>query len=137
MARVAIELLLNIAARRGDAYQLGRRHLHKRRLEWRPNKTRRPTGKSLSVPVMKEIQVAIDAMPAKRETLTFLTTDYGRSFASAAAFGNKFAIGAKMRGSAPFSAMTAAPDLIARMVCAKRRVDDSPKPDARRPRSWR
>jgi integrase/recombinase XerD len=91
MARVAIELLLNIAARRGDAYQLGRQHLHKGRLEWRPNKTRRTTGKSLSVPVMKEFQVAIDSMPAKRETLTFLTTDYGRSFASAAAFGNKFA----------------------------------------------
>jgi integrase/recombinase XerD len=91
VARVAIELLLNIAARRGDAYMLGKQHLRNGSLIWRPSKTRRSTGKLLTVPITPELQVALDAMPAKHDTLTFLTTDHGKPFASAAAFGNKFA----------------------------------------------
>jgi integrase len=91
VARLAIELLLNIAARRGDAYKLGRPHLKGGRLVWRPNKTRRSTGKLLSVPITADLQAALDAMPTNEDTLTFLTTDYGKPFASAAAFGNKFA----------------------------------------------
>jgi integrase/recombinase XerD len=39
---------------------------------------------------MPAFQAALDAMPAS-DSLTFLTTDYGKPFASAAAFGNKFA----------------------------------------------
>jgi integrase len=90
MARLALELLLNIAARRGDAYLLGRQHnKRKGRLEWRPSKTRSTTGKLLSVPTTVELQAALHATPTNG--LTFLTTDYGKSFASAAAFGNKFA----------------------------------------------
>jgi integrase/recombinase XerD len=91
VARVAIELLLNIAARRGDAYMLGRQHLRNGRLVWRPNKTRRTTGKLLSLPITTELRAALTAMPANEDSLTFLTTDNGKPFASAAAFGNKFA----------------------------------------------
>jgi len=96
MARVALELMLNIAARRTDTYQIGRPHMafnpeiQGNVLTWRPQKTARSTGKVLSIPVLPFLQEALDAMP-KGSTLTFLTNDYGKPFASAAAFGNKFA----------------------------------------------
>lgn len=90
MARLALELMLNIAARRHDAHQIGRQHLRNGRLSWRPSKTAQSTGKVLTIPVLPELQAALDAMPHS-DALTFLLTDYGRPFASAAAFGNKFA----------------------------------------------
>jgi integrase/recombinase XerD len=96
IARLALELMLNIAARREDAHKIGRPHLsfnaeHQINiLTWRPQKTARTTGKVLSIPVLPFLQEALDAMP-RSDVLTFLTNDYGRPFASAAAFGNKFA----------------------------------------------
>jgi integrase/recombinase XerD len=64
-------------------------------LTWRPGKTLRTTGKSLSIPVLPSLQAALDATHKtdvpETDVLTFLTTDYGRPFKSAAAFGNKFA----------------------------------------------
>ena len=89
MARLAMELMLNIAARRHDAHPIGRQHLRNGRLSWCPSKTSRTTGKVLTIRVLPELQAAIDAMP--RGNATFLLTKYGRPFASAAAFGNKFA----------------------------------------------
>lgn len=85
-----MELLLNIAARRGDAYRLGHQHIHAGKLIWRPQKTLRTTATQLSIPIMPELQNALDAM-SKGDSLTFLLNDLGRPFASAAAFGNKFA----------------------------------------------
>lgn len=91
VARVALELMLNVAARRGDAYKLGRQHVTKDgRLSWRPNKTRRSTGRVITIRILPELRAALDAMPAS-DALTFLTTDYDKPFASSAAFGNKFA----------------------------------------------
>ena len=58
---------------------------------WRPHKTLRSTGKMLKVTIIPSLQAALDAMPKSGEALAFLTNDYGRPFASAAAFGNKFA----------------------------------------------
>ena len=52
--------------------------------------TSQSTGKVLTIRVLPELQAALDAMP-HRDALTFLLTDYGRPFASPAAFGNKFA----------------------------------------------
>ena len=65
MARLAIELVLNIAARRGDAHLLGAQHIKRGRIEWRPNKTIRKTGKQLQIRILPELQTALDAMPAK------------------------------------------------------------------------
>lgn len=91
-ARLAIELLLNVAARRGDAHELGLQHVKNGKITWRPRKTKRSTGKTLSIRILPELQAAIDAMPAARNTsLAFLLNSYGKPFASAAAFGNKFA----------------------------------------------
>jgi len=90
MARIALELMLNIAARRHDACVIGGQHLRDGRLTWRPHKTSRTTGRVLTIRVLPELQSALDAMPPS-DALTFVLNDYGRPFASAAAFGNKFA----------------------------------------------
>jgi integrase len=100
VARLALELMLNIAARRGDAYQLGPQHLKDGKLCWRPNKTKRSTGKALSIRILPELQAALDAMPSTH-SMTFLVTDYGRPFASAVAFGNKFAEWCRQAGLKP------------------------------------
>ena len=102
MARLAIELVLNIAARRNDARLIGRPHLSFNvekqfsELTWRPTKTK----KLLTVPVLPDLQAALDAMP-RTDALMFLLTEHGRPFKSAAAFGNKFADWAMAAGLAP------------------------------------
>jgi integrase/recombinase XerD len=89
--RLALELLLNTAGRRQDAHMLGRQHINRDgKLCWRPQKKRRSTGKTLTISIMPELQAALDAMPPSN-AMAFLCNDYGRPFASAAAFGNKFA----------------------------------------------
>jgi integrase/recombinase XerD len=99
-ARLALEQLLNIAARRHDAHMLGRQHIRDGKLCWRPHKTLRTTNKMLRVPILPEFQAALDAMPSN-DSLTFLVNDYGRPFASAAAFGNKFAAWCKAAALKP------------------------------------
>jgi len=99
VARLALELMLNIAARRGDAWELGPQHIKNGKLVWRPNKTKRSTGKLLSIPILPEFQAALDAIPVK--DAAFLVTDYGRRFKSAAAFGNKFADWCRQAGLKP------------------------------------
>ena len=101
MARLAIELVLNIAARRGDAHLLGAQHIKRGRIEWRPNKTIRKTGKQLQIKILPELQAALDAMPSATSSLAFLLNDYGRPFASAPAFGNRFADWCKQAGLEP------------------------------------
>jgi integrase/recombinase XerD len=94
VARLALELLLNIAARRHDAHQIGQQHIRDAKLSWRPHKTLRTTGKLLTIRIMPDLQTALDAVPKQARAggmLTFLVNDYGKPFASAAAFGNKFA----------------------------------------------
>jgi integrase len=90
LPRVAIELLLNTAARRGDVHLLGRQHLRDGSLTWRPSKTSGSTGKLLTIPVLPELQRALDAMPPG-DALTFILSEHGRPFASGASFGNAFA----------------------------------------------
>jgi integrase/recombinase XerD len=104
MARLAIELLLNIAARRHDAHLIGQQHVRDGKLSWRPHKTIRTTGKLLSIRIMPRLQAAMDAMPSgvrAAGVLTFLVNDYGQPFASPAAFGNKFADWCKAAGLQP------------------------------------
>jgi hypothetical protein len=104
IARLALELLLNIAARRYDAHELGTQHIRDGKLVWRPHKTLRSTGKLLSIRIRSELQAAMDAIGADARqdgVLTLLVNDYGRSFASAAAFGNKFADWCRAAGLKP------------------------------------
>jgi integrase/recombinase XerD len=101
MARLALELLLNIAARRYDAHEIGPQHMiisnkdGVKKLCWRPHKTLRTTGKMLKIRVIPAFQAALDAMPKSEKgvavPLAFILNEYGRPFASAGAFGNRFA----------------------------------------------
>src|SRR5262249_4703584 len=91
VSRLALELLLNVAARRGDAHKLGVQHMKDGKISWRPAKTLRSSDRALSFPILPELQRAIDATPRRDGALAFLVNDYGKPFASAAAFGNKFA----------------------------------------------
>jgi hypothetical protein len=90
VSRLAIELALNIAARRGDLHIIGHQHLKDGAITWRPCKTSRTTRKVLSIFVLPEFQAALDAMPGSGE-LRFLLNARGQPSASAAAFGNAFA----------------------------------------------
>jgi integrase len=105
VARLAIELLLNIAARRHDVHEIGHQHINNDgKLCWRPHKTLRTTGKLLKIGVLPELRAALEALPKQARAdgvLTFLVTDYGKPFASAAAFGNKFADWCKAAGLKP------------------------------------
>jgi integrase len=112
MARLALELMLNIAARRTDAHKIGRQHMafndeQKAVLTFRPQKTERSTGKVLSIPVLPFLQEALAAMPDKTSgdqemlAMAFLTNEYGRPFASARSFGGKFATWCNEAGLKP------------------------------------
>ena len=101
MPRLALELMLNVAARRHDAHLLGRQHLHNGYLTWRPNKTKNSTGKQLTIRVMPELQAALNAVPFGSDSLTFLLSKHGRPFKSAASFGNAFAVWAIAAGLKP------------------------------------
>jgi integrase len=104
MARLALELLLNIAARRYDAFMIGTQHVRDGKLVWRPHKTLRSTGKQLSIRIGPELQAALEAIPADTRAegvLTFLVTEHGNPFASAPTFGSRFADWCRMAGLKP------------------------------------
>jgi integrase len=82
-SRLALELLLNTAQRRSDVVRMGRQHIRDGILSIRQQKT----GALVEIPILSELQEALEAMPA--DNLTFLTTEYGKPF-TAAGFGNWF-----------------------------------------------
>ena len=73
-ARLAFELLLCTVQRRGDIVRLGPQHIRDGLLYVRQNKT----GESLTLPVLPELQITLDATPSGH--LTFLTTARGTPF---------------------------------------------------------
>jgi integrase len=75
MPRLAIELLFNTVARGGDAVQFGPHNIWNGRLVYDTQKT----DEHLSLPVLPELQAAIDAMPPVSGR-TFLTNPSGGSF---------------------------------------------------------
>src|SRR5262249_42407267 len=81
-ARLALELLFGTMQRRGDIIGLGRQHIQHGTISLRQQKT----GAQVDIPVLPELQEAIDAMP-KSDHLTFLVTEFGKPF-SAEGFGN-------------------------------------------------
>jgi integrase len=82
-ALLALELLLNTAQRRSDVVRMGRQHVRDGILSIRQKKT----GTLVEIPILQELQQALDAIPANN--LTFLTTEHSRPF-TAAGFGNWF-----------------------------------------------
>src|SRR5262245_31952715 len=104
MARLALELLLNVAARRYDVHELGLTHIKDSKLVWRPHKTLRSTGKQLAISITPELRAALDAIPKGIRAdgvTTFVVNEHGRQFASAATFGSRFADWCRMAGLQP------------------------------------
>jgi integrase len=81
--RLALELLLGTMAARSDAVRLGRQHIRDGIISFH----RRKTDAAVDIPVLPELQEAIDAMPL--EGLTFLLTDSGQPF-TGDGFANSF-----------------------------------------------
>jgi len=80
-ARLALELLLHLTTRRGDAIALGRQHVKDG--TWliyvqEKNKRRKPV--TMEVPIPTPLVAAIEACPSPPESLTFLTNEWGHPF---------------------------------------------------------
>jgi integrase len=67
--------------------RLGRQHVREDWLRFQQYKNRNRHPVLIEIPILPELQRIIDASPTG--DLTFLVTDYGRSF-TAAGFGNRF-----------------------------------------------
>lgn len=80
--RLALEIFLWTALRRGDASSFGRKHLKDSKIEVTPSKTKDSTGQVLWLPAAPQLVEAIEAMPVTG-TETFLVTDYGLPFTRA------------------------------------------------------
>lgn len=83
-ARLGLELLYGTMAARADVVGLGTQHFKKGFIEFRRQKTK----VEVAIPILPELQEAIDAMP-RAEHLTFLMTEKDKPF-TAAGFGNWF-----------------------------------------------
>jgi len=84
-ARLALEIFLWTAQRRGDGSTFGRRHMIDGRIEYTQDKT----GKTLWLPAAPQLLEAIAAMPVTG-TGVYLVTDYGKPY-------SKDGLGNKMR----------------------------------------
>jgi integrase len=82
-ARLAMDLLLYTAQRRGDVVTMGRQHVRDGVLRLRQQKT----GMVIEIPVLPVLQASLCAGPTG--DLTFLVTQQGRAF-TAAGFGGWF-----------------------------------------------
>jgi integrase len=98
LARLALELLLNVGQRRGDTVRMGRQHIRLADVELRGGRRRLPVivvqqnkgglaRNALKIPILPELQAALDATPLGN--LTFLTSPRGKPF-SADRFGQWF-----------------------------------------------
>jgi integrase len=83
--RLAIDILLFLGLRRGDAVVVGRQHLKDGIISLRTEKTKQ----WVYLPVFKQLLESIEATPTG--DLAFLTTERGKPFSSGASFGNWFA----------------------------------------------
>ncbi len=86
-ARLAAEIILWTALRRGDASSFGRKHLIDGQIEIIPAKTRESTGVSIRMKAAPQLLEAIAAMPVTG-TEAFLVNRYGKPFTKAG-LGNK------------------------------------------------
>ena len=92
MARLAIELLLATAARRGDVVKFGPMHVEDGTITFEQHKKDGAEEALVIIPLHPDFRAALAAMPSSNVvslTPTFLTTSFGKSFA-VAGFGNWF-----------------------------------------------
>jgi integrase len=94
MERLAIELLLTTAARRGDVVKLGPQHIHEGAITFEQSKTNGSEKATVTVPLHPDFCAALKAMPRANvirliADTTFLKTSFGQPF-TPAGFGNWF-----------------------------------------------
>lgn len=82
--RLAYAIMRWLGVRRSDAVALGPQHCEVDLVTFKIKKT----GRTISVPISPELQMEMDAAP---NNMTFLVTDFGKSF-SEAGFGNRFRV---------------------------------------------
>jgi integrase/recombinase XerD len=95
MARLAIELMLATAARRGDAAKLGPHHVEDGTITFEQHKKEGDEAALVIIPLHPDFCGALAAMPPSnvvslKQASTFLTTSHGQPFKTAASFGNWF-----------------------------------------------
>ena len=115
MAHLALTLLVFTACRVSDVYRLGRRHESvtdgQTWLTWQPAKA---GSKPVSLPVLPPLWAATRAQSVIGPT--YLLTQHGQPFASAAAFGNRFrkwTADAGLEGRSPHGVRKAVATLLA------------------------
>jgi len=86
-ARLALELMIHVGARRSDAASIGRQNEHDGWLRFTARKNRRRAPVTIEVPIAHELQRAI--LETKTGELTYLITSRGHPF-TIESFGNKF-----------------------------------------------
>ena len=79
-ARLALELLLAVAARLGDGISLGRQHVKDGWLVYTQEKNRKRKPVTVEMPMPALLVAAIEACPSPPEALTFLANEWGRPF---------------------------------------------------------
>jgi integrase len=79
-ARLALELLLAVVARRGDGIALGPQHLKNGWLVFTQEKNRKRKPQKVEMPMPASLTAAIEACPSPPESLTFLVNEWGRPF---------------------------------------------------------
>jgi integrase len=85
-ARLALALLMFTGQRKSDVIAFGRQHVKDSWLHFTQFKNRNRKAVTLDLPVLPELQAAIDAGPCGN--MTFLVNEYGRPFTTAG-FGNR------------------------------------------------
>jgi integrase len=94
MERLAIELLLTTACRRGDVVKLGPQHIHEGTISFEQSKTKGSEKATVAVPLHPDLSAALKAMPPSNvvrltANKTLLRTSFGQPF-TPAGFGNWF-----------------------------------------------
>ena len=95
MARLALELLLATAARRGDVVRLGPHLVIDGMIVFESSKTKGHEEGAVVIPLHPDFCAALEALPFSKivrlaATTTFLQTSFGQPFKTAAGFGNWF-----------------------------------------------
>jgi len=87
MPRLALEVMINVGARRSDAAQLGRQHERDGWLRFKVHKNRKKGPIVVEVPIRSELRQAIDATATG--DLSYIVTAHGKPF-TIAGFGSAF-----------------------------------------------
>jgi len=88
--RVALEVLLNIGARRDDARKIGSQSIRDGRIVFTPSKTANKTGKIVSVKMADALAEALAALPVRPVRGPFITQANGKPYESGSGFYNWF-----------------------------------------------